>query len=514
MRCNHCGQEIENNLPVCPECGYDLTAAENEALNPEAVTEEAAEAVADALKAAEEMQADEATPETSEETIPEEAGADEEEPEAAAETAKEKREKTVLLGIIGMLSCIVVALLIVIAVKYAHVEQPADPAPAETEPAAETGSEAQEEEGFKPAASYQMDASYFTTEILDTVVCEIGVVKLDNRSLCYAYWDFWYDLVNYYGSYLNYYMDPSERLDTQAISDEMSWDQYLMTCAMENHTFYATWYNAAMDAGFELSGEYADYLSELPDAIRAEAEDRGYTDAEAYMREYYGPYATIQGYMDYQTMCITGYAYYETYIESYTFTDEELEAGYAANAATYEENGIQQIDVPSINIRHILIMPEDVTLSQSDAGYEAAVADAREAARLQAEALYKQWLDGEATEETFSALAETETQDPGSQETGGLYEDVFPGQMVDAFNDWCFDTERKPGDHGIVETSYGFHIMYFVGTTDEIYWRACVADDLRSEKGNTDFEELCKKYPTTLAMQNAGVYPCNLDHAE
>lgn len=39
----------------------------------------------------------------------------------------------------------------------------------------------------------------------------------------------------------------------------------------------------------------------------------------------------------------------------------------------------------------------------------------------------------------------------------------MPGQMVTEFNDWCFDESRQPGDTGIVETSYGVHVMYFDG---------------------------------------------------
>ena len=38
--------------------------------------------------------------------------------------------------------------------------------------------------------------------------------------------------------------------------------------------------------------------------------------------------------------------------------------------------------------------------------------------------------------------------------------------MVVAFNDWCFDESRKPGDSGLVRTEFGYHIMYFVGAEE------------------------------------------------
>ena len=44
--------------------------------------------------------------------------------------------------------------------------------------------------------------------------------------------------------------------------------------------------------------------------------------------------------------------------------------------------------------------------------------------------------------------------------------------MVTNFNDWCFDESRQPGDHGIVETEYGYHIMYFVGDSETVFSNA------------------------------------------
>ena len=32
--------------------------------------------------------------------------------------------------------------------------------------------------------------------------------------------------------------------------------------------------------------------------------------------------------------------------------------------------------------------------------------------------------------------------------------------------EFCYDAARQPGDHAIIETTYGYHIMYFVGDSD------------------------------------------------
>ena len=52
--------------------------------------------------------------------------------------------------------------------------------------------------------------------------------------------------------------------------------------------------------------------------------------------------------------------------------------------------------------------------------------------------------------------------------------------MVSAFNDWCFDSARKAGDTGIVETEYGYHVMYFVGNSGMTYRDFMIESTLRN----------------------------------
>ena len=106
-----------------------------------------------------------------------------------------------------------------------------------------------------------------------------------------------------------------------------------------------------------------------------------------------------------------------------------------------------------------------------------------------AELILREYLSGDRTEDSFAALATANTQDTGSKETGGLYENVDPGKMVEEFNDWCFDESRKPGDVGMVETTYGYHIMYFVDkANDEPTWKSTIRKTMAA-KDYTDFAE-------------------------
>ncbi len=134
---------------------------------------------------------------------------------------------------------------------------------------------------------------------------------------------------------------------------------------------------------------------------------------------------------------------------------------------------------PTVNVRHILISTSEeegneVTADQAKAKIE----------EIQAE------FEKDPTEDNFATLAEKYTEDAGSKENGGLYEDITPGQMVETFNNWIFDGTRKSGDVGIVETDYGCHLIYFVGNGQYNYRDAMVVADLVNRDYNSWYESV------------------------
>ena len=132
-----------------------------------------------------------------------------------------------------------------------------------------------------------------------------------------------------------------------------------------------------------------------------------------------------------------------------------------------------------VDVRHILVKFEGGT-KDKDGKVTYSEAE-KNKAKEAAEKLLSDWKAGEATEESFGKLADEKTQDTGSKGKGGLYEKVYPGQMVEAFNDWCFNAERKTGDTGIVETEYGYHVMFFSKTQDITYRDSMIKAELVSE---------------------------------
>ena len=78
--------------------------------------------------------------------------------------------------------------------------------------------------------------------------------------------------------------------------------------------------------------------------------------------------------------------------------------------------------------------------------------------------------------------------------------------MVETFNDWIYDENRKEGDTGVVETDYGAHAMYFVGNGREA-WKVDSENYLKSEKYDEDIKELIEKHKVTYDLEKLALIP-------
>lgn len=141
--------------------------------------------------------------------------------------------------------------------------------------------------------------------------------------------------------------------------------------------------------------------------------------------------------------------------------------------------GSNDNNFPLSNVRHILAAFEGGT-KDSYTGATTYSEEEKAAAKAEAEAILQEYLDGDATEERFAALA-NEKSDDGDGTTGGLYENISPNSSyVTAFRDWAV-ADHAPGDTDIVETEYGYHVMFYVGDSDTLYRDYMIENDLRNQ---------------------------------
>ncbi|MEA4920698.1 MAG: peptidylprolyl isomerase [Clostridiaceae bacterium] len=151
-------------------------------------------------------------------------------------------------------------------------------------------------------------------------------------------------------------------------------------------------------------------------------------------------------------------------------------------------------EVSTATTRHILIKAtaasENAT-AEEKAKAETALTDAK----AKIEEINKEWESGEKTEDRFAQLAMKYSDDAGSVQKGGLYKDFSEGSMVAEFNDWVFDSSRKSGDTGIVKTTYGYHLIYFVGNGDYA-WKVSARTSLINSAYSEYYKGISTKYAT------------------
>ena len=380
--------------------------------------------------------------------------------------------------------------------------QPDDQTPAEDDQT-QTGEETDGEQ-TEPAGngvSYTISADELTEDVLNREIAVCGDDRLTNRELPYYYWQQYYSLMNNYGSYASYFIDASTPFDQQMcmFDNTLTWQQYFLQAAIMNYeNVSAVWQDARLN-GFQLSQEDQDYLDDLGNQITLAAANYGFGSADEYLQTAYGPAATMTSYRDFVERQITASAYLQACVDEKTYTEDDISRYYDDNAESYAGNGIEKSDVKMVNVRHILIVPEE---KNDDGTYTDA---AWTAAEQKAQSLLDEWKAGEHTEDSFAFLAAENSADTGSASNGGLYEEVYPGQTVDAFDAWCFDAARQPGDTGIVKTEYGYHVMYFSSVCEHPYWYVRAESDYLNKLSADVSEEVSAKFESAESVQNAAL---------
>ena len=315
----------------------------------------------------------------------------------------------------------------------------------------------------------------------DVVVATLGDAKLTLGQLQVYYWMYVYSFLNQYGSYVSLFgLDVSKPLDQQECPEtEGSWQQYFLDSALATWQEYKAMEMQSKKENIEMNKELADELATVQPEMQAAVDEGEYDSLDDMLQTNVGPGIDFESYMEYLNVYYGGYNYYSHCAEQIEVTDAMAEAYYEANKESLESSGITKTS-KLVDVRHILIQPEGGTLNEDGS---TTYTDAEwAAAEKQANAVYDQWKQGEATEESFGKLAEEHSVDPGSNENGGLYQGVAVGDMVVEFESWCFDESRKPGDTGVVKTSYGYHVMYY--SADQLQWlQECTNGALNEELG-------------------------------
>lgn len=139
------------------------------------------------------------------------------------------------------------------------------------------------------------------------------------------------------------------------------------------------------------------------------------------------------------------------------------------------------------NFRHILFTPETY--------------GTKDAALTKAGQILAEWEASDKTEATFIDMTDMYNEDPTPYQ-----ENVTEGLLETAFDSWIFNKDTKPGDTTIVESDYGYHILYMQGD-GLLQWQAECLYDMRNKKVDALTEEYKDTYKTELYSENLDKIP-------
>lgn len=460
MICKFCSAEMEEGVTLCPVCGKENMEEVLEA-DPveEAVEETPVEEVAE-VTPIEEVTGEETVEELTEQM--EEVSAEE---PVDAPKKKPKKWQVVLAIIVAFILAGVLG-----AAVYYGIS------------------------ASKPIAKSYTVSDAKAEKAQHTVVATVGDLGLTNSELQVFYWQAVEEFYNYYGAYIDAsVLDLSKPLDSQFYDEEagITWQKYFLDSALSVWSRYAALNMAGVEAGFQLDAETQAYLDGMMEQMATGAAEQGFASTDEMIQASMGPGCEESGYFSFLSTNIYAGQYLDSLYDTLVPTMEEIESYYAANEEVLNQQGIADDGSITVDVRHILICPKGGTEGENG---EVTYSEAEwEQCRLEAQELLDKWSAEDGTEEGFAQYAMDHTEDPGSMATGGLYTDVYVGQMVEPFENWCFDESRKPGDTGLVQTNYGYHIMYYVDSRE--VWIGSVQDTMINERSLALVNEAVTKWP-------------------
>ena len=452
MNCKFCNAELQEELEICPNCGKALTEEE----------------IAQSVETAEEVEVSEEV--ATEKITPEET--------AAEETPKKKVWPWVLAiaGAVVALGVLAVVLLTALGVDLLP----------------------------KPNTVMKKDNYTVSDEKAiqkaDTVVATIGDKKLTNSQLQIYYYTQIADFLSYYGSYASQIgLDLEKPLNEQPcyFDQELTWEQYFLDISVETWQRYQVLGIAAEQEKHELAADWQEALDAMPADLEEQAKTAEKENAEELIKSVIGTNCTVAEYIEHIRLNFLVNDYYSTQYDKLTPTDAEAEVYFDENAESFAENGVTKDSGLISSVRHILVFPEGGTTDE-ETGATTYSEKEWEACLKKAEDILAHWEEHGKTEDGFIELVGEYSEDGGSNTNGGLYEGIYKGSgMVEPFESWCIDANRKTGDVGIVKADFdhykGYHIIYFV--SGEQYWLSSAKEMLLTERTDAIVEDAKETWP-------------------
>lgn len=347
-------------------------------------------------------------------------------------------------------------------------------------------------------------------------------VNIGGENITKVEFDYNYNVVknNYltqYGSYLSYFgLDASSDLSTQMYSDTLTWQDYFEQMTVDNLVRSKALSAQAKAEGFsyDASQEYADF----EESVKNAASEAGVA-VKTYVKQIYGPYATLGRISDYVKEAITVSKYYDQVAEQKAPSDEEIQTYYNENKDNYDS-----VDYRLVTVKAKL-PTEPTELADQIETQEPAATDTPADGTAADGSAEEPYQPSEA--EIAAAMADAKELADKAVKTvakdGDLKENMKKAGAAALIRDWLFDSSRKAGDTTVIEDATGN--QYYVLAFEKRYLDETPSADVRvlitqdqdgqalldewkaGEATEESFGALCAKYSDdTATAANGGLF--------
>ncbi len=295
-----------------------------------------------------------------------------------------------------------------------------------------------------------------------------GTMTFQGETISATEFDFYYyTMMQQYEQYVSYGLIPateSGEMDLTAPvseTDTQTWGDFLRTTALTQLQDMHILESLAKAEGMTITAENLTAIDSFFANMTTNATMSG-MELDPYFMTVYGTTATKANLEPVINRYFLASQYMEKVKEAITYTDAELQAFYTENADSYTDTTLPVV-------RHILYKA-----FKGVEGSEDATQEELDAAKAAADAT----LAKVTSYDLMVSVGDAAMADGSAAESAEYT--VQTGQMVEEFDSWCFDPARVAGDTAIVQTMYGYHVMYYVGAEKD--WYADAVDKVKNDK--------------------------------
>ena len=264
---------------------------------------------------------------------------------------------------------------------------------------------------------------------------------------------------SYFISYLG--LDTNASLKSQTVNataasmmgveEGSSWHDYIMDNTVKQMTMVQRGLKQAQEEGYQFPASVQEQYEDSLNSLKTSAESTGMS-VKAYLQRNLGAIMTEKVYNQQVLRMLQYQAYAQSYSDSLTYTDAELEAAYQADPKTYDKAAWE----------YVVVSGAADSTTDADGNTVQATDEEQAAAKETAKATAEEILAAYNSGKSLESIA-------GNYEKATYYNTTDATYYDGVVGNWLFDDARKDGDTEILEVGTNYYVGLFHSRGREEY---------------------------------------------